>query len=131
MDSGAEVMPAKSGHGNEIGVIAFSRDGKWLSTGSADHTMQLWDLSSGRPALVFRHRGPIDGVSFGDSGRQVATYSLEGITVNALSIPDLVRRAEKRVTRPLSPWECQEYLGPMRFWLSMRAWWKGRGSPCA
>jgi WD40 repeat protein len=131
IDTGTALMPGRNAHGNDVGVMAFSRDGRWLATGSADHTMQLWDLPSGRPASLFRHRGPLDAVSFGDSGTQVATCSLDSVAVTPLAFRELVRRAEMRATRRLSAWECREYLGPMRFWLAARAWWTGRGQPCA
>ena len=128
VESGEETMSV--GSSDQISVIVFSQDGEQLASINGDHTTQVWDVASRRLAWVFRHRGPVDAVTFGSSRGRVATCSLENISVRPLRIDDLVELGERGVTRPLTAWECREYLGPMRFWLAARAWWSGRGQPC-
>nr|WP_263970418.1 WD40 repeat domain-containing protein [Pseudanabaena sp. PCC 6802] len=42
-----QVIPTfLPGHDGEVRAIAFSRDGKWLASGSWDKTLILWDLTS-------------------------------------------------------------------------------------
>jgi WD40 repeat protein len=146
VESGEELLLERSVHSDEIGVIAFSRDGRRLATGATDHTMKVWDLSPvhtifgwdlspayeifrwqrpHRLVSITRHQGPIDAVDFGTSDGQVATCSLESIAVRPLGLSDLTKLAQGRVTRPLSGWECNEYLGWMRHWLAARAWVMG------
>jgi WD40 repeat protein len=35
-------------HKESIISIACSNDGKWIATGSSDHTVRLWDVKTGR-----------------------------------------------------------------------------------
>jgi WD40 repeat protein len=37
-------------HGWQVLSVAFSRDGNWLTSGSADRTAKLWNARTGAPA---------------------------------------------------------------------------------
>ena len=54
------------GHKDAIADMAFSPDGLWFATGSADHSVQLWnvpDRFSG-PTVLRGHEGPISSLAF-------------------------------------------------------------------
>src|SRR5262249_36319695 len=54
------------GHKDAIRDMAFSPDGTWLATGSADHIVRLWnaaDRFSG-PRVFAGHEGPISALAF-------------------------------------------------------------------
>lgn len=41
-----ELLQTFSHHGNDVNDVAFSHNGKWIATASADHTVEIWSLSS-------------------------------------------------------------------------------------
>jgi WD40 repeat protein len=65
------------GHTDAVNSIAFSADGKTLVSGSADSTIRLWDVSSGKPIgqplrdETLRYRN-VNAVAFDPKGKIVA-----------------------------------------------------------
>ena len=77
-----------AGHARAIWSVAFSPDGKWIATGSADRTARVWDADSGTSIAVLRGhcqeplRDQTPGAScgvptltFSPDGRRLATAS--------------------------------------------------------
>ncbi len=57
--------------------VAFSPDGKLLATGSADGTVQLWDVAAGEELRTLAAGvGYVDGIAFSQDGQRVATSTL-------------------------------------------------------
>jgi WD40 repeat protein len=65
------------GHRDAIADMAFSRDGLWFATGSADHNVQLWNVSDrfSGPTAFRGHEGPISSLAFSGDSRWLATAS--------------------------------------------------------
>ncbi len=64
------------GHGDSVDSVAWSPDGKWLATGSADKTAKVWDAASGQEQLTLRgHSKGVDGVAWSPDGKRLATRS--------------------------------------------------------
>jgi WD40 repeat protein/tetratricopeptide (TPR) repeat protein/tRNA A-37 threonylcarbamoyl transferase component Bud32 len=63
-------------HGGPVVALAFSPDGKWLLTGSADKTARLWNAATGQPRLSpLAHQGPVVAVAFRPDGKVFVTGS--------------------------------------------------------
>ena len=42
------------GHSEELNSVAFSRDGKWIVSGSDDHLVKIWDVATGAEVRTFK-----------------------------------------------------------------------------
>jgi WD40 repeat protein len=71
--SGREV--ARMVHGSDVVAVAFSPDGKLLSSGSLDRTARLWDVASRREVARMEHPGPVSAIAFSPDGKYLATAS--------------------------------------------------------
>ncbi len=81
-----------TGHTHLVYTLAFSPDSQTLASGSADATVRLWDIASGREcALLKGHNEPIALVLFSPTGARLASASADA-TVRLWSVPDGVQR---------------------------------------
>ena len=62
-----------SDHEDSLGTVAFSPDGHTLATGSADHTVRLWDASTGRLRTPLHIPQVLVSIVFSPDGHTVAT----------------------------------------------------------
>ena len=47
-------LPIFMGYRYDVNSVAFSPDGRYALSGSSDHTMKLWDVSSGEEVRTFK-----------------------------------------------------------------------------
>ena len=112
--SGQELLKF-SGHRGILWSVAFAPDGKRAATASADGTVKVWDISSGKneqPLTLYHPRGlSFTSVTFSRDGKRLTASNSDGfVRVYALPIEDIVAIAKSRVTRSLTREECQKYL---------------------
>jgi WD40 repeat protein/tetratricopeptide (TPR) repeat protein/tRNA A-37 threonylcarbamoyl transferase component Bud32 len=63
-------------HDNAVLAVAFSPDGRYVLTGSADQTAKFWDAATGRQlGKPLAHDGPVLAVAFSPDGRMILTCS--------------------------------------------------------
>jgi len=67
-----------SGHLESISDVAFSPDGRYLASGSYDHSVMIWDVQTQQRASVINSHGPVTdldrlyAVAFSPNGRFLA-----------------------------------------------------------
>ncbi|MEG4070381.1 CHAT domain-containing protein [Microcoleus sp. Pol11C2] len=64
------------GHTERVSAISFSPNGKLLATASSDHTVKLWDTSTGKEIHTLSgHTDSVNAVRFSPNGKLLATAS--------------------------------------------------------
>ena len=86
MSTDREVRTLK-GHSGGVLSVAFSPDGLYALSGSADETVKLWEVSTGKELKTFKgHPGDVRSVVFSPDGK----YVLSGSSFRPLEAGSLV-----------------------------------------
>ncbi len=67
-------------HNAYLSGMALSQDGKWLLTGSKDHSAKMWDALSLQLKQTFNTSQSVSAVALTPAGARLATEDKEGIT---------------------------------------------------
>jgi WD40 repeat protein len=66
------------GHQGAVTAVAFSPDDRFIASGSADHTVKLWDAGTGKEIRTLDgHRDRVTGVAFSPDAKRLATASVD------------------------------------------------------
>ncbi len=67
------------GHGDFVTTAAFSPDGRFILSGSADRTMRLWEVATQHEIQRFEDhvKNTVWGVSFSPTGRRILASCLQ------------------------------------------------------
>src|SRR5438093_456426 len=72
----AEGEPTLWGHNDDVVSVAFSRDGKTIASGSAEETIMLWDVATGKEKTTCKgHALYVSSVAFSPDGKTLASGS--------------------------------------------------------
>jgi RNA polymerase sigma factor (sigma-70 family) len=67
-----------AGHTDKVTALAFSPDGKLLTSGGADKMVQTWDVATGKLLWKFRGEGTLTRVEFSKDGQQLTVQEGAG-----------------------------------------------------
>ena len=68
-----------AGHTGDVNSVAFSPDGKTITSGSSDNTIRLWDVSTGTEIRTLQgHTDDVNSVAFSPDGKTIASGSSDG-----------------------------------------------------
>ena len=70
----------QTGHSGTASALALSHDGQWLASASADHSVRLWDIRSGREVRSLRgHPQEVNAVAWSRDDKLLATGGNDGV----------------------------------------------------
>lgn len=73
------VILTLAGHEGSVRACAWSKDGRWILSGSADGTLKLWDSIAGAELCMFEgHAGPVTACAFSPDEETVLSSSEDG-----------------------------------------------------
>jgi WD40 repeat protein len=76
VDSG-QVEKVFTGHTQGISGLAFSRDGKWLASASADCTARVYELTTGKSHVFTGHTERLKSIAVSPDSKYLATVGAE------------------------------------------------------
>jgi WD40 repeat protein len=75
-DAVGQDVTTLAGHALTVTSVAFSPDGRWIVSGSWDHMLKIWDLSTNREALTLKeHTGEVWSAAYSPDGRRIVSAS--------------------------------------------------------
>ena len=133
--SGEALTDAQHWHASHVTCLAFSQDGRWLATGSADGTARIADAQTGRPIgePLAGHAASVSSVTFSPDGRRLASGCSDGTLriwnlENAQLLFAPVAAHEASVYRVAFQLDGRRLLSACKDG-SVRAWDTGTGQP--
>jgi WD40 repeat protein len=80
------VTASLTGHKDAVYSVAWSRDGRFVASGSNDHTALLWDLGDASPHPIWQGERPVYAVAFGMDSRRLAVAE-QAQPIRILALP--------------------------------------------
>jgi hypothetical protein len=75
-DAAGNPIAVLDGHTRIVSAVVFSPDGTRLATASADESIKLWDLATGKDVLTFDgHSRPVNSLAFAGGGKWLLSVS--------------------------------------------------------
>jgi WD40 repeat protein len=110
-DSWSACLQTLEGHSSSVSSVAFSHDSVRLASASYDHTVKIWDVSSGACLQTLRVGKRLENVSFDSTGSFLHT-AIGNIALQSSEGPSIVD-----VTEPERPLYVGISLSPDGIWI--------------
>ena len=85
------MLALYTGHTDAVNTVAWSPNGTYIASGSADNTVRVWEVATGKQLYVYRgHNASVNSIVWSPDSTQIASGSTDKTVQIVDAIPEII-----------------------------------------